>query len=173
MIKFLIITGFPVLFLLVYLYRQDKLKPEPKKKLLTCFGLGMLGGIVGGLIISIFDLLGIGSRYDSLFYSDILAGAVCSAVMVSVSYFILWKYSAKNVDFDEFFDGPVYASCIVFGYKIMRDFFKIFSDDWVNVSLLSFFGVVCIYGAALFIGYYYSMAHFKRMEMNRSEVFPP
>lgn len=171
MFKFLIITGLPVLFLLIYLYRQDKYKPEPPKRLLTCFGLGMVGGVAGGLIVSVFDWLGIGSRYDSLFYSDVIAGAVTAAVMVSVAYFILWKYSVKNVDFDEFFDGPVYAACIVFGYQVMCDFFDMSSAEWYYVGLISIVAIVALYGTALYIGYFYSKAHFGKMEINNANRF--
>ena len=171
MFKFIIISVFPVLFLLFYLYRQDQVKPEPKKKLLACFGLGMAGGLVGGLIIDMFAWMGIGSDYDSIMFMGVIASAVTAAVFVSVCYVILWQHSIRNKDFDEFFDGPVYSTCIVFGYLVMCDLFNIFSDEWAQLGLVSIMVFVVGYGAALFIGYYYSLAYFGKMELSGSNKF--
>lgn len=171
MIKFIIITVLPVLFLLYYLYRQDHVKPEPKKKLLACFGLGMAGGLVGGLIIDLFAWMGFGSGYDTIMFMGVIASAVTAAVIVSVCYVILWQHSIRNKDFDEFFDGPVYSTCIVFGYLVMCDLFNVFSDEWATLGLVSIMVIVVGYGAALFIGYYYSLAYFGKMELSGSNKF--
>lgn len=171
MFKFIIITVLPIAFLLYYLRKQDQVKPEPKKKLAECFGLGMLGGVIGSLIIGVFSALGIGTGYDSLFYGDIIGALVEAAAFVSVVYFILWKHSEKNPYFDEFLDGPVYAVCIAFGYQILCDFFNVFTDDWVSVGLLTIMVVVAVYATAMVIGYYYSMARFGEMELTGKNKF--
>ena len=171
MIKFLIITVFPVVFLLVYLNKQDKEKPEPKKKLAMCFALGMLGGFVGGLITQLFGWLGIGTGYDSLFYGDIVSNAVLAAVFVSIVYYILRKYTRNNSDFDEFIDGPVYAVCIAFGYQVMCDLFSISSEEWYLVSILTIMTMIAIYATGMVIGYFFSMEHFGEMPRTSSNRF--
>ena len=171
MITFLIVTVFPVVFLLLYLIKQDKEKPEPKAKLAVCFALGMLGGVIGGIIQDVFAWLGIGNGYDSMFFGDIVCNAVVAAIFVSIVYFILWKYSQKNTDFDEFLDGPVYAVCISFGYQVMCDLFNMSTDEWLHVSLLTIMTMVAIYATALVIGYFYSMAHFGEMPLTSSNKF--
>lgn len=168
MLKFLIITVLPVAFLLLYLYRQDKEKPEPKQKLAACFGLGMLGGAAGRFVKGIFSWLGIGSGYESVLYGDIICEAVVSAVFVSIVYLILWKHSEKNPDFDEFFDGPVYSVCIAFGYQFLCSLLTVFSDEWYYLGLLSIMTIVAIYAAGMVIGYYYSMARFGDMPLTRN-----
>ena len=171
MIKFLFIEGLPFLFLLYFLYRMDKEKPEPKKRLATCFGLGMLGGIVGRLFTAIFAWLGIGDGYDSILFGDVVSMGVISAVYVSICYLILWKYSEKNPDFDEFFDGPVYSACIVFGYEFIGTLGEIGSEEWESLGWVSIFLVVALFATALCIVYYFSLAFFGKMEMTRKNKF--
>lgn len=168
MFKFIFITIIPVVFLLCYLYKQDQVKPEPKKKLAECFGLGMLGGIVGMLVKRVFAWFGWGTGYDSLFYGDIICALVRAAVHVSIVYYILWRHSKKNAYFDEFLDGPVYAVCISFGYEVLGKFFSMFSDEWVHVALWSIIAVVAVYATAMTIGYYYSLAFFGKMELTKT-----
>ena len=168
MFKFIFITAFPVVFLLCYLYKQDQVKPEPKKKLAECFGLGMLGGVIGMLVNRVFAWIGWGTGYGSLFFGDVICGFVKSAVFVSVVYFILWKHSKKNAYFDEFFDGPVYAVCIAFGYEVLGKFFGMFSDEWVYVAFWSIIAVVAVYATAMTIGYYYSLAFFGKLELTKT-----
>ena len=165
MLKFLIITVLPITLLLLYINKKDKEKPEPRNKLAACFGLGMLGGLVGSLISGIFNWLGIGWGYNSVLFGDIISNGIISILAVSIVYLILWKYSEKNPDFDEFFDGPVYAVFILFGYQLIYDLFNVGSDEWYMIGLLSATGYVVLYVMALIIGHYFSLAFFKQMEL--------
>ena len=171
MLKFIIITVLPVCFLLFYLYYQDKIKPEPKKKLVVCFGLGMLGGVVGGLIIELFSFIGLGSNYDSILFGDIISNAVVAAITSSIIYFILWIHSVRNVDFDEYIDGPVYATCIAFGYQVICDLFSISTDEWYLLGFFSIMTIITMYAVALIIGYYFSMAKFGKIELTSGNKF--
>lgn len=165
MLKLLVISLLPTAFLFYYILKQDILKPEPPKKLATCFGLGMVGGIVKEIIDSIFGWLGFGNGYDTIFYGDFICTAICSGVFVACAYFILWKYSIKNPDFDEYLDGPVYASCIIFGMGVMSNLLSITSHEWAKVSLMSFQNVIFYYLLALLIGRDFSIAFFGDVEI--------
>ena len=123
------------------------------------------------LVNRVFAWIGWGTGYGSLFYGDVICGFVRSAISVSIVYYILWKHSKKNACFDEFFDGPVYAVCIAFGYEVLGKFLSMFSDEWVNVALLSIIAVVAVYATAMTIGYYYFLAFFGKMELTKTNKF--
>lgn len=165
MFKFLLIVALPIACLLFFIYQQDKVRPEPKVKLLVCFALGMAAGMVGGFIQLVFSWFGIGVGYDTIFYADFLCEVVVSAVCVSLCYLVLWKHSTQNPDFDEFTDGPVYMVCIAFGYEMLCSLDLLFSDEWSAVSLVSIFVIAVMYLVAITMGYYYSLAFFGKMEM--------
>ena len=74
----------------------------------------------------------------------------------------LWLVLRKNRNFDEHYDGIVYAVCVGLGFAAVENVFYVFSDDdWAEVAILrALLAVPGHYAFAVLMGYYYSLYHF-------------
>ena len=159
----------PVAVLLWYIYRKDKVQPEPTKWLLKAFGFGVLSMFLS-FVFSVPACLLLGMEMDANTYSSIreaFADAfVLAAIPEELSKFImLWLLLRKNPHFDEKFDGIVYAVCIGMGFagieNVMYLIGGIENGTWIGTGIVrALFSVPAHFLFAVLMGYYYSIYHF-------------
>lgn len=148
----------PVVVLMVFIYRQDKYQKEPIKSLAKAFIGGMIAIPLDIMIVSILDLaLGETALAQTIFFSAFMEAGIPEELSKFIIFMIfIWR----DKNFDEYFDGIVYASFIGLGFACIENIEYVFSygvQTGVVRALLSvpghfLFGVI--------MGYFLSMAKF-------------
>lgn len=159
----------PVLIALWYIFRKDKINPEPTKWLVKALWFGVLSALLSFAFSTpasfLFDMEVDAETYPSIF--DAFADAfLLAAIPEELAKFImLWLLLRKNPFFDEKFDGIVYAVCIGMGFAGIENVMYLFGglDDnsWIGTGIArALFSIPGHFLFAVLMGYYYSLNHF-------------
>ena len=159
----------PVAVLLWYIYRKDKVQPEPTKWLLKAFGFGVLSTFLS-FVFSVPACLLLGMGMDANTYSSIREAFADAFVLAAIpeelaKLIMLWLLLRKNPHSDERFDGIVYAVCIGMGFagieNVMYLIGGIENGTWIGTGIVrALFSVPAHFLFAVLMGYYYSIYHF-------------
>ena len=159
----------PVAVLLWYIYRKDKVQPEPTKWLLKAFGFGVLSMFLS-FVFSVPACLLLGMGMDANTYSSIREAFADAFVFAAIpeelaKFIMLWLLLRKNPHFDEKFDGIVYAVCIGMGFagieNVMYLAGGIEDGSWIRIGISrALFSIPGHFFFAVLMGYYYSLYHF-------------
>lgn len=156
----------PVLFYLLFVYKKDTIK-EPIKVLLKCF----LGGMLSVLFSLVFSspLAAFSSYFitpeSSAFYKAFFQAAIPEELAkFLILYWIIWR----SRDFDQHFDGIVYAVFVSLGFAMVENVMYVINGGYsvavvravLSVPGHGFFGV--------FMGFYLAMARFRSTFVRRS-----
>ncbi len=152
------IAIFPVAVLMIFIYRQDKFQKEPTKSLVKAFIGGMISIPLDIFLVYLIDLaLGGTSLSNTVFFSAFLEAGIPEELSKFIIFMIfIWR----DKNFDEYFDGIVYAAFIGLGFACIENIMYVFNygvQTGVVRALLSvpghfLFGVI--------MGYFLSMAKF-------------
>lgn len=165
-IELILLAILPVVVILFFIYKKDKNK-EPLGLLLSLFLSGFMSC---GLVLLLSDLLGYifpfmdpevykNSFLAVLLYSFIgvaLVEELCKWVMV-----YLFGY-AHNREFDELFDGIVYAIFVSLGFAFVENILYVINTAKLSTALIRAVSAVPSHACdAIFMGYYLGIAkHF-------------
>ena len=159
----------PVAVLLWYIYRKDKVQPEPTKWLLKAFGFGVLSMFLS-FVFSVPACLLLGMGMDANTYSSIREAFADAFVLAAIpeelaKLIMLWLLLRKNPHFDERFDGIVYAVCIGMGFAGIENVMYLIGGidigSWIGTGIVrALFSVPAHFLFAVLMGYYYSIYHF-------------
>jgi RsiW-degrading membrane proteinase PrsW (M82 family) len=153
------ISLFPVIVILIYIYFRDKYEKEPLGLLLKAF--------IGGIFAAVVTILAL-APFDGLFMptDDVISGALLKSFLYAAIpeelfkflflYWIIWK----NRNFNEYFDGIVYAVFVSLGFACLENVLYV-TEHGVGVGIMR--GVLAVPAHALFgviMGYYLSIARF-------------
>ena len=156
----LILAILPVILLSVYIYRKDKYEKEPFSMLMLAFFLGILAIPMDFIVVGIINAVWEGS---TVFYSAFLEAGIpeefCKWVLFML---VIWR----NKNFNEFFDGIVYAAFISLGFACIENIMYVFdAEDFgeaLHIGVLR--ALLSVPGHFLFaviMGYFLGMAKFK------------
>lgn len=153
----------PAIFLLVHVYRADKLEKEPAPLLISL----VLYGIAATFIALVLEragsfLLGLWFEEGSVAYNAIMYFGIVAFSEEGAKYFLLRRRTWHSAAFNCQFDGVVYAVFVALGFAL-----------WENISYVLMYGlstalvraVTAVPGHAcfgVFMGAWYGMA--KRWE---------
>lgn len=163
----------PAFLLIYYIFRKDKLKPEPKSQLIKGFFFG-----VGSAILVILSMwFFVGATQDDTPTS--LIGAIyqafcCAAIPEELAKFLmLWLLVRSNNYFDEHIDGIVYAVCVGMGFAGAENILYLIGsfDSWLSVGIVR--GLISVPGHFFFavaMGYYLSLAQFGDKSRKRTNL---
>lgn len=158
----------PVVVLLIYIYAKDKLRREPISQILK----GLLYGVISA-IITLVVVVPFGTITTMLapWMYDTVVGSIFDAFFMAAipeecaKFFMLWLLTRKNKYFDEHMDGIVYAVAVSMGFAGFENVLYLMDnqDMWINVGLMrAIFSVPGHFFFAVFMGYFYSFAYFRR-----------
>lgn len=152
----------PVIIIAVYIYFRDKYEKEPLKLLL--FAL-----IAGGLtVLPILFLESFLSSFTTLFYG--LLAAAWKAFVVAAFSEELFKYIAlylliwKSPEFNEKFDGIVYATYISLGFAAVENVLYVM-EGGLSTGIMR--AITAVPAHAIFgitMGFYFGLAKFYEKE---------
>ena len=152
------IAVLPVVLLMIFIYRQDKYQKEPIKSLAKAF--------IGGMIAIPLDILIVtGIQYalegtvitNTVFYSAFLEAGIPEELSQFL-IFMIFIWNDKN--FDEYFDGIVYATFIGLGFACVENISYVFSFGFQTGVVRALFSVPGHFLFGVVLGYFLSMAKF-------------
>lgn len=156
----------PVLILIIYINRKDKMSPEPIWQLIKAFLLGLLSAPLSFAVSVPSEILG-------LYSSDVFT--VADAIRISffgaaipeeaAKLFILWLVVRRNKYFDEKMDGIVYAVCVSMGFAAFENVLYLFGnvEDYMSTGISrAITSLPAHFCFGIIMGYYYSLAKFER-----------
>ena len=159
----------PVAVLLWYIYRKDKVQPEPTKWLLKAFRFGVLSTFLS-FVFSVPAGYLLGMELNANTYSSVSEAFADAFVLAAIpeelaKLIMLWLLLRKNQYFDERFDSIVYAVCIGMGFagieNVMYLIGGIENGTWIGTGIVrALFAVPAHFLYAVLMGYYYSIYHF-------------
>jgi RsiW-degrading membrane proteinase PrsW (M82 family) len=153
----LLISFAPVIIILFYVYFRDKYEKEPVKLLVKALVAGMLT-VIPILFVETF-LTGFYTMEDGLFgafwHAFVVAGFTEELFKFIALYIIIWR----NPNFNEKFDGIVYAVFVSLGFALVENIMYVtgygfevgLNRAWTAVPAHAIFGIT--------MGYYFGIAH--------------
>lgn len=174
-IIFVLSLGVP-LFLLYMIYRKDVVKERPLALLKALLG-GFAAAIIITLIFGSFNALGINFSdlskkmgvFSYLFRAFILSGFIEEALKLGVFSFLF----KDTVDYDDAYDGIVFASFIAMGFALLENVLYFISYEKKTILLFrTFTSLPLHFYCGIFMGYYFSryLIH-KEYESPKAKIF--
>ena len=155
----LMMAVLPAVVLLVYIYRMDPVDKEPASLLLGLLFAGMLS-TVPALIIEVLltDLLFGGvepTDLDSILVYNFLVVALTEE---ACKYVALKRRTWESREFDQVFDGIVYAVFVGLGFAIAENILYVFQFGPSTAVVRAFTAIPghCMF--AVFMGFFYGRA---------------
>ncbi len=155
---FLISSITPVLIFMFLIYYKDSIK-EPFGLLMKCFFGGFLSVIIDLIIVKLIEPMGASftSPFASSFFDAFFqAGFPEELSKLIILYWIIWKHK----DFDQHFDGIIYAVFVSMGFALIENLLYVY-EGGLNVAMMR--AVLAVPGHGFFavaMGYYFSLAKF-------------
>lgn len=154
----------PVLILMIFIYAKDKYNKEPLGLLLKAFlfgGLSCIPAILMEMGLQMFVPPSEMVIANSAYQGFIVAGfseELCKLMMLSLA---IWK----SKEFDEYFDGIVYATFVALGFACIENIGYVFGAGNLTDSLSTGImrAILSVPGHFLFgvtMGYFFSLAKF-------------
>lgn len=172
--KLIILAFAPVLIIAVFIYYRDKYEKEPVLLLLKSLGLGMLITIP---IIFVERGLSIILPYlpkniQAFYTAFIIAGFTEEGFKYLAFFLLIWK----NKNFNEKFDGIVYAVFISLGFAAVENINYIiqYGENTGYIRALASVPAHALFGVTM--GYYFGLAKFyigqRKLLLLRAILYP-
>jgi RsiW-degrading membrane proteinase PrsW (M82 family) len=143
---------------MVYIYHQDKYQKEPIKTLAKAFIGGMIAIALDILIVTgIQYLAGDSAITKTVFFSAFLEAGIPEEFSKFL-IFMLFIWRDKN--FDEYFDGIVYATFIGLGFACVENIEYVFMFGFGTGVVRALLSVPGHFLFGVVMGYFLSMAKF-------------
>jgi RsiW-degrading membrane proteinase PrsW (M82 family) len=156
----------PAFVIMIYVYLRDKYEKEPIKLILKGILLGVIIIFPVGLVENY--ILALGKAFEPIpkaaWDGFIAAGATEEAFKYFMVFILIWR----NRNFNEKFDGIVYAVSVSLGFATVENLFYVFSENSMQVGLLRAFTAVpghAIFGVVM--GFYLGLARFSEREKGK------
>ncbi len=156
----------PVVIIMMYVYFRDRYEKEPIKLILK----GMLLGAIIIFPVGVIEnyTIAFGKDFQTLpkavWTGFIVAGATEEVFKYFMVFILIWR----NPNFNEKFDGIVYAVSVSLGFAAIENLFYVFSNNSMQVGLLRAFTAVpghTIFGIVM--GFYLGMARFSNQNRGK------
>lgn len=171
----LILAIIPVIALLIYIYKKDKYEKEPLGMLAKAFFLGILSIPLALYADRVFAAMLPGNTV--FFQAFFQAGIPEELAKWGLFMLVIWR----NKNFDEFFDGIVYACFIGLGFACVENILYVFDAETFSsaVHTIVMRALLSVPGHFLFaviMGFYLGLAKFRPEKRSKyltlSIVFP-
>lgn len=160
--KLFILSISPVIIILFYIYYRDKYEKEPIHLLLKSLLAGIL--IVPIVIIverflSSFSIAFENLKYGKAFFNAFVVAAFSEELFkFAATYLLIWKHK----EFNEKFDGIVYAVFVSLGFAMVENIMYVYSsENGISVGLARAFTSVPAHAMfGILMGYHLGLAKF-------------
>lgn len=166
---FLLLAIAPAMIFVIFIYLKDKIEKEPISFLIKNFFLGAFGSIIITLILGVlFNSIYPLTDEKSVFQQFIKAFVVVALVEEFSKYVIVKYYAQKNKEFNEPFDGIVYALTVSMGFAALENVLFILQYG-VSTGITRAFTAVPAHATfGILMGYFMGKAKFSknRIQLN-------
>jgi RsiW-degrading membrane proteinase PrsW (M82 family) len=150
----------PVLIILFYIYVRDKYEKEPLSLLVKSLVIGALISIPVIFVESMLSKIWNGELgiMNAGYRAFVVAGFTEELFKFAVLYWLIWKHK----EFDEKFDGIVYAVFISLGFAAIENILYVY-EYGANIGYLRAFTAVpahAVFGVVM--GFYFALAKFSK-----------
>lgn len=163
----------PALILLWYVYHKDT-EPEPTRLIFKGFCFGGLSALLSTLISGPLLNMGFYTTDPSTWAEAVKVAFFGAAVPEETAKLLmLWLLLRNCPEFDERYDGIVYATTIGLGFAAFENIIYVISAgaSWVDVAFTrALFAVPGHFAFAVTMGYYYSQYHFRGKEHEGAQI---
>ena len=154
----------PIILILIYIYRRDKYEKEPRKLLIKAFIFGALT-----VIPILFIETALGNYWNNKynFPSNQMLTAAYNAFIAAASTEEIFKYAVffliiwKNKNFNEKFDGIVYAVYISLGFAAIENIMYVLQNGIGTGIMRAFTAVPAHTMFGISMGYFLAWAKFR------------
>jgi RsiW-degrading membrane proteinase PrsW (M82 family) len=158
----------PALAIMIYIYIKDKYEREPISLLLKNFGLGASASVVITLVIGAFGNFFLPvTNPESVVQQFIKAFVVVALVEEFSKYVIVRYYAQRNKEFDEPFDGIVYAVMVAMGFAALENIMYVFQYGMSNGILRAFTAVPAHAAFGILMGFFMGKAKFAKTKKEK------
>ncbi|WP_248723176.1 PrsW family intramembrane metalloprotease [Seonamhaeicola sp. ML3] len=156
----LIIALAPVFLIILYIYYKDKYEKEPKKLLFYNFLLGAIVSIIVTTVL--YFAIGTVAEFSrtSVFEQFIYAFFVVGLVEEFSKYIIVRYFAQPNKEFNEPFDGIVYAVMVSLGFAATENIFYVIEGGYATALLRAFTAIPAHATFGILMGYFMGKAKF-------------
>lgn len=153
----------PVIIVVLYIYFKDKFEKEPKGFLFKNFLLGATASILITAILGIFvgKLIPLTDE-NSILQQFLKAFFVVALVEEFSKYLIVRFYAQRNKEFNEPFDGIVYAVMVSMGFAALENVLYVFQYGVATGITRAFTAVPAHATFAILMGYFMGKAKFSK-----------
>ena len=150
----------PVILLMIFIYRKDKYQKEPAKSLIKAFVAGVICAPLDILIINWFTPFFEGTAFSyTIFYSSFMEAGIPEEFCKFLMFMIL-IWDDKN--FDEYFDGIVYATFIGLGFACLENIEYVLMFGFQTGIVRALLSVPGHFLFGVIMGYFLSLAKFQK-----------
>ena len=145
-----------------YIIFKDEYNREPRKHLIISFLLGALS-IIPAMLLE----LPITFTEQHLFFQSTLGNGLKAYLMVALpeeacKYFMLKKYAYRQPEYDEPFDGIVYAVMVGMGFATVENIMYVYQYGVATGVVRMFLAVPAHATFAIIMGYFMGKAKFSQ-----------
>ncbi len=153
----------PVFIIILYIYFKDKYEKEPKRFLFYNFLLGaVVSIIIATVLYYVFDIVLPILSNTSIFHQFIKAFFVVALIEEFSKYIIIRYYAQTNKEFNEPFDGIVYAVMVSMGFAATENVFYVLEGGYQTALLRAFTAVPAHATFGILMGFYMGKAKFSK-----------
>jgi protease PrsW len=152
----------PGIAISLYFFFRDEYNREPRRHLLFSFLLGVLSAVPAMLLQSLFLPL-----QEKFLPENILSIAIKAFIIVAFTeewckYIMVRYYAYRQPEFDEPFDGIVYAVMVSMGFATIENIGYVMQHGLATAIVRMFLSVPAHAGFAVLMGYYMGKAKFRQ-----------
>jgi len=159
----------PITVIIFYIYLKDKYEKEPKRLLIISFILGAVVSVITTLILySIFDIvIPLNDKY-SVWEQFKQAFFVVGFSEELSKYLIVLFFAQRHKEFNEPFDGIVYAVMVSMGFAATENIIYVWNGGASTALVRAFTAVPAHATFGILMGYFMGKAKFstKKMQLN-------
>lgn len=170
----LILAIAPVVVIIIYIFINDKYEKEPKRLLVYNFLLGAIVSIIITTIIYvIIDIPFPLKNKDSIFEQFIKAFFVVGFAEEFSKYVIIRYYSQPHEEYNEPYDGIVYAVMVSMGFAATENIIYVLQGGMEVAIIRAFTAIPAHTTFAILMGYFMGKAKFSnnRAVLNLTGLF--
>ena len=157
----LLVSVVPAALLILYIYHQDKYQKEPIKSIIKAFCGGMLSVVFTFILLQIIEYtIGlIPILNETVFYDSFITAGIPEE-LCKFAVFMIFIWRDKN--FDEYFDGIVYASIVSLGFATIENIMYVLPGGLSVGILRALLSVPGHFFFGIIMGYFLSLAKFNK-----------
>lgn len=156
----------PIMIVVVFIYFKDKFEKEPIRFLFKNFLLGAFISVLVTFILSIIlNSIHPLTNDKSIFEQFIKAFIVVALVEEYSKYIIVKYYAQPNKEFNEPFDGIVYAVMVSMGFAALENVLYVFQYGFANGVMRAFTAVPAHATFGILMGYFMGKAKFSNNKL--------